>query len=84
MKSDTVLKKYYCYISPPEAIYRIFGFHMFDVSPSVLLLQLHLPNMNTVAFKACDNLEAKMISTARYAFHIPTYIMPHTVTLVQY
>jgi hypothetical protein len=46
-----------CYISPPEALYRIFGFHMFGVSPSVLQLQLHLENMHTVAFKACDDLE---------------------------
>uniref|UniRef100_A0A8I6WBU2 ATP-dependent DNA helicase n=1 Tax=Hordeum vulgare subsp. vulgare TaxID=112509 RepID=A0A8I6WBU2_HORVV len=45
------------YISPPEAIYRIFGFKMFGVSPSVLQLQLHLPNIHTVAFKAHDNLE---------------------------
>ena len=29
---------------------------MFGVSPSVLQLQLHLPNMHTVAFKACENL----------------------------
>ncbi|XP_010230087.1 uncharacterized protein LOC104581332 [Brachypodium distachyon] len=45
------------YLSPPEAIYRIFGFHMFGVSPSVLQLQLHLPNMHTVAFKAGESLE---------------------------
>jgi hypothetical protein len=45
------------YVSPPEAIYRIFCFHMFGVSPSVLQLQLHLPNMHSVAWKACDNLE---------------------------
>jgi hypothetical protein len=30
---------------------------MFGVSPSVLQLQLHLPNMHTVAFKANENLE---------------------------
>lgn len=45
------------YVSPPEAIYRIFCFKLFGVSPSVLQLQLHLPNMHTVAFKACENLE---------------------------
>ncbi|XP_044360895.1 uncharacterized protein [Triticum aestivum] len=45
------------YVSPPEAIYRIFRFKMFGVSPSVLQLQLHLPNMHTVAFKASENLE---------------------------
>uniref|UniRef100_A0A8I6XRH8 ATP-dependent DNA helicase n=1 Tax=Hordeum vulgare subsp. vulgare TaxID=112509 RepID=A0A8I6XRH8_HORVV len=45
------------YVSPPEAIFRIFRFKLFGVSPSVLQLQLHLPNMHTVAFKACENLE---------------------------
>jgi hypothetical protein len=45
------------YISPLGAIYRIFGFKMFGVSPSVLQLQLHLPNMHTVTFKAYENLE---------------------------
>jgi hypothetical protein len=33
------------YISPPEAVHKIFGFHLFGVYPSVLQLQLHLPNM---------------------------------------
>ncbi|XP_048565321.1 uncharacterized protein LOC125545433 [Triticum urartu] len=45
------------FISPPEAIYRICAFPMFGVSPAVLQLQLHLPNMHTVAFKGSDNLE---------------------------
>ena len=45
------------YISPPEAVYRIFGFHLFGVYPSVLQLQLHLPNMQSVIIEESENLE---------------------------
>jgi hypothetical protein len=45
------------FVSPPDAMYRIYGYKLFGVSPSVLQLQLHLPNMNPVAFNAYENLE---------------------------
>jgi len=45
------------YISPPEAVYKIFGFHVFGVCPSVLQLQLHLPNMQSVTMEESENLE---------------------------
>jgi len=45
------------YISPPEAVHRIFGFHLFGVYPSVLQLQCHLPNMQTVIIDETKNLE---------------------------
>lgn len=45
------------YISPPEAVYKIFGFHMFGVYPSVLQLQLHLPNMQVVTYDGNDNIK---------------------------
>ncbi|XP_062208911.1 uncharacterized protein LOC133910581 [Phragmites australis] len=44
------------FITPPEAVYRIFGFPLYAVSPSVLQLQLHLPNMQLVSYRATDNL----------------------------
>ncbi|XP_062202004.1 uncharacterized protein LOC133904523 [Phragmites australis] len=44
------------FITPPEAVYKIFGFPLYDVYPSVLQLQLHLPNMHMVAYKATANL----------------------------
>ncbi|XP_062232423.1 uncharacterized protein LOC133929646 [Phragmites australis] len=44
------------FITPPEAVYRIFSFPLYAVSPSVLQLQLHLPNMQLVSYKATDNL----------------------------
>ncbi|XP_071677145.1 uncharacterized protein [Lolium perenne] len=45
------------FVSPPDAMYRLYGYKLFGVSPSVLQLQLHLENMHPVAFKACENLE---------------------------
>jgi hypothetical protein len=45
------------FITPPEAVYRIFGFPIFRVYPSVLQLQLHLPGMQTVTYNDDDNLE---------------------------
>jgi len=45
------------YISPPEAVHRIFGFHLFGVCPSVLQLQCHLPNMQSVITKETANLK---------------------------
>ncbi|XP_071684979.1 uncharacterized protein [Lolium perenne] len=45
------------FVGPPEAIHRICAFPMYGVSPSVLQLQLHLENMQSVTFKEGDNLE---------------------------
>ena len=45
------------YVSPPEAIYRILGFPLFGIHPVVLQLQLHLPNMQYVAYDESGNLE---------------------------
>jgi hypothetical protein len=38
------------WVTPPEALWRIYGFHISDRSPSVLSLQLHLPDMHMVSF----------------------------------
>jgi hypothetical protein len=45
------------YISPPEAVHRIFGFPMIGVYLAVLQLQLHLPDMQFVTYKDEENLE---------------------------
>ena len=39
------------WVTPPEALWRIYGFDIIDRSPSVLSLQLHLPNMHMVSFQ---------------------------------
>jgi hypothetical protein len=45
------------YISPSEAVHRIFGFPMFGVYPAILQLQLHLPGMPSVTYNNDRNLE---------------------------
>ncbi|XP_010229638.1 uncharacterized protein LOC104582051 [Brachypodium distachyon] len=43
-------------VTPPEALWRIFGFNLYDNSPSVLQLPLHLPGMHMVSFNAKEDL----------------------------
>ncbi|KAL5647568.1 hypothetical protein ACJX0J_041923, partial [Zea mays] len=38
------------WVTPPEALCRIYGFELSQNSPPVMQLQLHLPNMHMVAF----------------------------------
>jgi hypothetical protein len=45
------------WVTPPEAMWRIFGFKLCDNSPAVLQLPLHLPDMHRVTFKAGDDLK---------------------------
>jgi len=45
------------YISPSEAVHRIFGFPLFGVYLAVLQLQLHLPGMQSVPYEESENLE---------------------------
>jgi len=45
------------YISPPEAVHRIFDFPLFAVYPSVLQLQLYLQGMQSVPYEESKNLE---------------------------
>jgi hypothetical protein len=44
------------WITPPEALWRIYGFDICHISPSVRQLQLHLPNMHMLAFDANKDL----------------------------
>ncbi|CAG8702870.1 8893_t:CDS:2, partial [Cetraspora pellucida] len=45
------------WISAPEACWRIFGFDMLRINPSVLHLQIHLPKYQTVMFLETSNLK---------------------------
>ncbi|PWZ16906.1 Thymidylate kinase [Zea mays] len=38
------------WVTPPEALWRIYGFELSQISPPVMQLQLHLPNMHMVSF----------------------------------
>lgn len=44
------------YVSPPEAMWRVFGFALSKISPPVMTLQVHLPNKQLVRFKENDSL----------------------------
>jgi len=43
-------------ITAIEAIYRLYGFPLYDMSPYVLQMQVHLPGKHMVAYKARDDL----------------------------
>jgi hypothetical protein len=44
------------WVTPPEALWRIYGFDLSETFPSVKQLQLHLPNMHTVSYPIEANL----------------------------
>ncbi|XP_021732557.1 uncharacterized protein LOC110699342 [Chenopodium quinoa] len=45
------------WVSPCEAAWRIFGFDLFEMHPSVQLLPVHLPNMQTVVVHPNERLD---------------------------
>jgi hypothetical protein len=44
------------WVTPPEALWRIYGFDISDRSPSVLSLQIHLLDMHMVPFHQCEGV----------------------------
>jgi hypothetical protein len=44
------------WVTPPEALWRIYSFDLSEISPSVRQLQLHLPDMHMVSFNAGEDL----------------------------
>ncbi|KAK2993473.1 hypothetical protein RJ640_015157 [Escallonia rubra] len=42
--------------SPPELAWRIFGFPLNDIAPSVMAFHLHLPNLQSVVLHEIDDL----------------------------
>ncbi|KAL4563839.1 hypothetical protein LXL04_027887 [Taraxacum kok-saghyz] len=45
------------YVSPPEAIWRIFSFPLAKIYPNVVTLQVHLPNQQMVRFSTTDTTD---------------------------
>jgi len=43
-------------ITAIEAMYRLYGFPLYSMSPPVLQMQVHLPGMHMVSFKSRDDL----------------------------
>ncbi|KAJ7969364.1 ATP-dependent DNA helicase [Quillaja saponaria] len=50
------------WVSPQEAMWRIYGFDMNEASPSVLSLQLHLPYQHAVSYRPDDDLSYLLMS----------------------
>ena len=46
------------WISPPEAVWRLFGFGISEMSPSIYRLQLHLEGQQFVFLKSNANINA--------------------------
>lgn len=44
------------WVTPPEALWRIYGFELSKIHPSVLQLQLHLPNMHMVSYNGKEDI----------------------------
>ncbi|XP_019236509.1 PREDICTED: uncharacterized protein LOC109216777 [Nicotiana attenuata] len=45
------------WVSPPEAMWRLFGFSISEMNPSVYHLQLHLDGQQFVSFKSTANID---------------------------
>ena len=45
------------WMTPPEALWRIYGFELSKIHPSVLQLQLHLPNMHMVSYHSMAKIK---------------------------
>jgi hypothetical protein len=45
------------WVTPPEAMRRIYGFELSKNYPPIKQLQLHLPNTHMVSFHECDKIE---------------------------
>ncbi|KAL7585682.1 uncharacterized protein LOC111884514 [Lactuca sativa] len=45
------------YVSPPEALWRVFSFPLSKIHPCVMALQIHLPNQQLVRFNDGDRME---------------------------
>lgn len=54
------------YISPCEAKRRIFGFDLFEIHPLLILLPVHLPNMQTIQGRPHECLDVVISDDKRY------------------
>ncbi|XP_074313714.1 uncharacterized protein LOC141648904 [Silene latifolia] len=79
------------WISPPEAVWRIFRFSLNEVHPNVVTLQVHLPNIQTVVFRPLEQVENFIDDEYRTTtmltsfFHRNTYdIYARTLTYQQF
>nr|XP_043615698.1 uncharacterized protein LOC122587585 [Erigeron canadensis] len=43
------------YVSPPEALWRIFGFPLSEIKPLIMALQIHLPKKQQIRFRETED-----------------------------
>jgi len=48
------------WVSPPEAVWRLLGFAISEMSPSIYRLQLHLQDQQFVSFRSNTNINTIM------------------------
>ncbi|KAH9621045.1 hypothetical protein KSS87_018778 [Heliosperma pusillum] len=53
------------WVSPCEAVWRIFGFDLYEIQPPVMPLQVHLPNMQTIQIRPREDLEEVIANEKR-------------------
>jgi hypothetical protein len=49
------------WVTPLEALWRIYGFDLSDRYPAILSLQLHLPDMHMMSFHQCEGFDEFLI-----------------------
>ncbi|XP_021713446.1 uncharacterized protein LOC110681600 [Chenopodium quinoa] len=54
------------WVSPCEAAWRLFAFDLFEMHPPVLLLQVHLPNQQTLHLHSHERLNAVVANSKRH------------------
>ncbi|KAI3725247.1 hypothetical protein L1987_65028 [Smallanthus sonchifolius] len=64
------------YISPPEAMWRIFSFSLSQIYPAVLALQLHLPNNQMIFQNTSRGMEANVVGIVVYLKHKEAVLFP--------
>ncbi|XP_074293671.1 uncharacterized protein LOC141620792 [Silene latifolia] len=53
------------WVSPCEAMWRLYGFELFETQPPVMVLPVHLQNMQTMRLHPDENLEAVVANEKR-------------------
>ncbi|XP_074282924.1 uncharacterized protein LOC141607472 [Silene latifolia] len=53
------------WVSPCEAMWRIYGFDLFETQPPVMVLPVHLQNMQSLRLNPAENLEAVIANAKR-------------------
>ena len=67
------------WVSPPEAMWRIYSFPLNEIEPSVITLQFHLKNKQPVTFKRSDNLDSIIKNDFRTKSMLTEYFLMNKI-----